>query len=89
MSAQDRALTNETVRWDIHNVLYMLGPEMRTWRHGGIEIAGPSSVILKIEKSEHPSATGVIHQIVECAGGRIVKEESRAGWLSSFLARVR
>lgn len=89
LSLRERALADGNGRWDIQNVLYMLGPGMRTWRHDGMEIVGPSSVILKIEEIEHPSATGVIRQIVECAGGQIVKEESRAGWLSSFLERMR
>lgn len=88
LSPRERALEDGTDRWDIQNVLYMLGPEMRTWRHGSMEIIGPSSVILMIEETEQPSATGVIRQIVECAGGKLVEppEPPRSGWFS-FLKR--
>lgn len=74
MSDRERADHDSTVRWDIQNVLYMLGPEMRSWEHGSMEVTGPGSVLLTIEETERPSAIGVIRQIVECASGRIVRQ---------------
>lgn len=86
MSDRERAINDSTARWDIQNVLYMLGPEMRSWEKDDMEISSPSSVILTIEETESPSATGVIRQIIECAGGKIAKEPqpSRSGLLSFF-----
>lgn len=89
LSPRRHALDDRSARWDIQNMLYMLGPGMRTWRHVGFQIVGPTLVLLTIEETEHPSATGVIRQIVECAGGRIIEREGRWPWVSILGRRAR
>lgn len=86
MSEDERRAYESEVRWDIQNLLYMLGPEMRTWEMGESEITGPSSVVLSIQENESPSATGAIRQIVEYAGGKLVEppQPPRSGLFSFF-----
>ena len=85
MSLRQQAAYEATARWDLANLLHMLGDGMRSWAYAGAEELPDGTVEIRIVEAEFPCATGAVRQVAHFAGGSLVDDEAwigaaRRGW---------
>lgn len=65
---EDQARAERDLPWTVENWLSWIDPDVRQWRWWDASAEGPSSVVVRIEVREWPTAIGALEWLLKAAG---------------------